>query len=85
MQVVVLFGTIIGAMYFLLFQPDSPIAITLMALAPLSWLGLFSVRFFSEKKKKKEEGGERTKRSVGFIDPDELVKNSQAKRKENEV
>lgn len=85
MQVIVLFGTIIGAMYFLLFQPDSPIAITLMALAPLSWFGLFGVRFFSEKKKKKEEGGEKAKRPIGFVDPDELVKNSQVKRSENEV
>jgi len=74
MQIPVLFATIFGALYFLLFEPDSPIAITLIALAPLGWLGLFTVRFFSEKKKMKLDAGEKGTRPKVFIDPDELVR-----------
>ncbi len=71
MQVSILFITIFSATYFLLFEPDSQVAITLMALAPLSWLGLFGIRFLSEKKK---DGDKRnTARPKNFIDPDKLI------------
>ena len=79
MQILVLFSTIIGAAYFLLFEPDSPVAVTLMALAPLSWLGLFGVRFFSEKKKVKLEGQQSRDKGKKFIDPDALVEKSKKK------
>jgi hypothetical protein len=76
MQISVLFATIFGALYFLLFEPDSPVAIALMALAPLGWLGLFSVRFFSERKKLKrdDDNQDRKEKPKTFIDPDELIK-----------
>lgn len=55
MQVIVFLATVLGASYFLVFQPDSQVSVFLIALMPLGWLGLFSLRFFAERKKNKEE------------------------------
>lgn len=55
MQLIVLLTTIGAGAYFLLFDRESPIAVTIAGLAPLGWLALFMLRFFAERKKKKEE------------------------------
>jgi len=55
LNIIILFVTIIGASYFLLFEPDSSLAATLMTLAPLGWAALFSIRFLKERKNRKEE------------------------------
>jgi len=52
-NIIILFATILGASYFLLFKPDSSLAATLMTLAPLGWVSLFSIRFLKEWKNKK--------------------------------
>jgi hypothetical protein len=78
MQIIVLFSTIAAGIYFLLFDRQSPIAITIAALAPLGWVALFMLRFFTERKKKKlekQEQGRPTRKK--FKDPNEfLEKNS---------
>lgn len=55
LNITILFGTIAGTSYFLLFEPDSTFATTLITLAPLGWAGLFGIRFLGERKKKKDE------------------------------
>lgn len=78
-NLVVLFGTILGASYLLLFSPDSEISVTLMALSPLAWLGLFMLRFFSEKKKRVSErennpSPQEKESQANLKDPDELMR-----------
>lgn len=55
LNIIILFATIFGASYFLLFEPDSSLAATLMTLAPLGWAALFSIRFLKEWRNRKEE------------------------------
>lgn len=75
MQIIVLALTIGGGVYFLHFDRDSQVAGLIAALAPLGWLALFSLRYFTEKKKKKaekfEEGPSVKKK---FHDPNDLLK-----------
>ncbi len=74
MQIIVLFATIGAGIYFLLFDRESPIAITIAALAPLGWAALFMLRFLAERKKKKierEEQGPPTRKK--FKDPNEFL------------
>lgn len=74
MQIAVLVVTIAGGIYFLLFNPDSPIAGFLMALMPLGWVGLFGLRFMAERKKKKiEKLEEGPKEKRKFRDPSDLI------------
>jgi TctA family transporter len=83
MQVVVLITTIAGGIYFLMFNPDSPVAHFLMALMPLGWVGLFGLRFLAERKKKKvekQEEGNFTDKRKDFRDPAELIEKENLKR-----
>lgn len=78
MQIVVLLLTIGGGIYFLLFKPDSQVSLILMALMPLGWLGLFSLRYFAERKKRKVEALEDgtfglKKEKKKFRDPSEFL------------
>lgn len=75
MQILVFLVTVSGGIYFLMFDKESPIAITLATLAPLGMLGLFLLRFLTERKKRKEEiseSGPREKKK--FKDPNDLLK-----------
>ena len=77
MQILVLFVTIGGGIYFMVFEKDSPVALTLAALAPLGWVALFMLRFFTERKKRKEEEaieGKPTRKK--FVDPNDLLQNN---------
>jgi hypothetical protein len=77
MQVLVFLLTVIGASYFLIFQPDSQFSLVLIGLMPLGWLGLFALRYFAERKKSKEErlknGDLKTKKRKKFHDPTEYL------------
>lgn len=75
MQIIVLFTTIGVGIYFMMFNRESPIAMTLTALSPLGFGALFLVRFFSEKKKRKQEeetSGKPQKKK--FKDPNDFLK-----------
>ncbi len=74
-NLIILFVTIFGASYFLLFEPDSSLAATLMALAPLGWVAFFSVRFVKEWKNKRIEKKENPKASKPkhFKDPEDFL------------
>ncbi len=74
MQIFVLLTTIAGGVYFLMFEPDSPVATFLMALMPLGWAALFTLRFLTERKKKKvEKMEEGPKEKKKFHDPSDLI------------
>ncbi|MBC97714.1 MAG: hypothetical protein CME63_08190 [Halobacteriovoraceae bacterium] len=83
-NLIILFMTIFGASYFLLFEPDSDLAATLMTLAPLGWVAFFSIRFLKEWKNKKEEKKKTPKRDKTkvFKDPEDYLPNSQETSKE---
>ena len=75
MQIITLIATIVGGIYFVMFNPDSPIAGFLMALMPLGWVGLFGLRFMTERKKRKvERMKEGPKEKKKFRDPSEYIK-----------
>jgi len=75
MQIIVLILTIGGGVYFLHFDRDSQVAGLLAALAPLGWLALFTLRYFTERKKKKTEVLEQgPKAKKKFHDPSDFLK-----------
>ncbi len=77
MQAFIFIATVACGIYFLLFDRESPIAVTIAALSPLGFAALFLLRFLTEKKKRKEEReqiGPRIKKK--FKDPNDYVKDN---------
>jgi len=75
LNIIILFTTITGASYFVLFEPDSSFAATLITLAPLGWAALFSIRFIKEWKKKKDETKLNPKsQKKEFMAPEDFMK-----------
>ena len=75
LNIIILLSTIFGASYFLLFEPDSSLAATLMTLAPLGWVAFFCIRFIREWKNKKIEKKENPKelKPKHFKDPEDFL------------
>ncbi len=75
LNIIILFTTIFGASYFLLFEPDSSLAATLMTLAPLGWVAFFSVRFVKEWKSKRIEKklNPKSEKPKHFKDPEDFL------------